>query len=164
MTTKWITLLQDNDYIGVKQYLKGGADVNDVTETDENVISCALRFRCDDDIIELLVENGADVDEYDNEGVSVFECAITYNNLKFVEYMIKRGVNVNETKRRSGFTPVMAATCYGRLNMLELILNAGADANRYDRKGYNAFDYARKMQKKSMTARLEQENDETTQS
>ncbi|MEA2110678.1 MAG: ankyrin repeat domain-containing protein [Campylobacterota bacterium] len=164
MTTKWITLLQDNDYIGVKQYLKEGADINDLTETDENVISCALRYRCDNDIIELLVKNGADVNEYDNEGVSVFECAITYNNFKFVEYMIERGVDINDTKRRSGFTPLMAAACYGRVEMLELILSAGADVEKYDRKGYNAFDYARKMQKKSIISRLEQENDETTQS
>ncbi len=158
MTAKWLTLLQDNDYIGIKQYIKEGADVNDCTESDENVLSCALRFRCDNDIINLLVEKGANIDDYDSEGVSVFECAITYNNLKFVEYMIARGVDVNNTKRRSGFTPLMAATCYGRTKMLELILGAGADKNCIDKKGYSAHDFARKMQKKSMLALLEKEN------
>ncbi len=157
MTTKWLTLLQNNDYIGIKQYLNGGADVNECTETEENVISCALRFRCDHEIIELLIKHGADVDACDSEGVSVFECAITYNNLAFVEYMIARGVNVNETRRKSGFTPLMAATCYGRAKMLELILQAGADKNRLDNRGYSAHDFARKMQKKSMIALLEQE-------
>jgi ankyrin repeat protein len=155
MTTKWTTLLQENDYIGIKQYLKEGADINDCTENDENVISCAFRYRCDNEIIELLVEHGADIDDYDNEGVSVFECAITYNNLKFVEYMIERGVDVNATHRRSGFTPLMAATCYGRTKMLKLILAAGADKERRDNKGYSAYDFARKLQKKSMLALLE---------
>jgi len=157
MTAKWLTLLQNDDYIGIKQYLKAGADVNERTETEENVISCALRFRCDHDTIELLVEYGADVDACDNEGVSVFECAITYNNLAFVEYMIARGVDVSETRRKSGFTPLMAAACYGRVKMLELILQAGADKNRCDNRGYSAHDFARKMQKKSMIALLEKE-------
>ncbi len=157
MTAKWLTLLQDNDYVGIKKYLKEGADINERTESEENVISCALRFRCDNDIIELLVEHGADVDGCDSEGVSVFECAITYNNLAFVEYMIARGINVNETKRKSGFTPLMAATCYGRVKMLELILQAGGDKERLDNRGYSAYDFARKMQKKSMMALLESE-------
>ncbi len=155
MTAKWLTLLQNSDYIGIKQYLKAGADVNERTESEENVISCALRFRCDNEIIDLLIEYGADVDACDAEGVSVFECAITYNNLKLVEYMIERGVNVNETRRKSGFTPLMAATCYGRARMLELILEAGADKKRLDNRGYSAEDFARKLQKKSMIALLE---------
>jgi len=156
MTTKWITLLQENEYIGIKQYLKEGADINDCTENDENVISCAFRYRCADEIIDLLVAKGAAVDDYDTEGVSVFESAITYNNLTFVEYMIEHGVDVNATRRRSGFTPLMAATCYGRTKMLELILSAGADKDRVDNRGYSAYDFARKMQKKSMLALLEE--------
>ncbi len=158
MTAKWLTLLQNNDYIGIKQYLKAGADVNECTESDENVISCALRFRCDNEIIELLIEHGADVEACDAEGVSVFECAITYNNLAFVEYMIERGINVNKTRRKSGFTPLMAATCYGRTKMLELILQAGADKECLDNRGFSAHDFARKLQKKSMLALLEKES------
>ena len=156
MTAKWLTLLQENDYIGVKQYLKSGADVNECTESEENVISCALRFRCDNELIDLLIEHGADVNACDSEGVSVFEYAITYNNLAFVEFMIGSGIDVNETRRKSGFTPLMAAACYGRVKMLELILQAGADKERLDNRGFSAYDFARKMQKKSMVARLQE--------
>ncbi len=156
MTAKWLTLLQENDYIGVKQYLKSGADVNECTESEENVISCALRFRCDNELIDLLIEHGADVNACDSEGVSVFEYAITYNNLAFVESMIGSGIDVNETRRKSGFTPLMAAACYGRVKMLELILQAGADKERLDNRGFSAYDFARKMQKKSMVARLQE--------
>ncbi len=156
MTAKWLTLLQENDYIGVKQYLKSGADVNECIESEENVISCALRFRCDNELIDLLIEHGADVNACDSEGVSVFEYAITYNNLAFVESMIGSGIDVNETRRKSGFTPLMAAACYGRVKMLELILQAGADKERLDNRGFSAYDFARKMQKKSMVARLQE--------
>ncbi len=156
MTAKWLTLLQENDYIGVKQYLKSGADVNECTESEENVISCALRFRCDNELIDLLIEHGADVNACDSEGVSVFEYAITYNNLALVESMIGSGIDVNETRRKSGFTPLMAAACYGRVKMLELILQAGADKERLDNRGFSAYDFARKMQKKRMVARLQE--------
>jgi ankyrin repeat protein len=161
MSNQWLALLQNNDYIGIKKYLKEGADVNEHTaENEEGVISCAFRYRCDDDIIDLLIEHGADLYDYDNEGVSVFEYAITYNNFKFVAFMINKGIDVNKTERKSGFTPLMAAVCYGRVKMLELLLEAGADVNRVDKKGYSAHDFARKMQKKSMLKLLEEETQE----
>ena len=44
----------------------------------------------------------------------------------------------------------MGAVCYGRAEMVQKILAAGADKNAVDNYGMSASDYARKMHKKSM--------------
>jgi len=147
---EWIELLQNNDYIGVKKHLKNGADVNDAAQNGESVLAYALRARCDLDLIILLIENGADIFDFDEEGVSIFDVAITYDYIDIVKYLIKQGVDVNKTSRKSRFTPLMAAASYGRVEIAKLLLEHGADVDAVDIKGFSAIDFARKMNKKSI--------------
>jgi len=147
---EWIEFLKENNYIGVKKHIKNGADVNDATETGESVLAYAIKSRCDKELISLLIENGADIYDFDNEGVSIFDIAITYDNIWLVKYFIEKGINVNKTMRKSGFTPLMAAASYGRVEITKLLLEQGADKDAQDLKGFSATDFARKMNKKSI--------------
>ena len=151
----WIKLLEADDLIGIKRYIKSGADVNEVNEKEESVLAVALRSRCDDDIINLLLENGADVDEIDEEGVSIFDYSIAYNNESLFNRLIESGIDVNKTRRKSRFTPLMAAVCYARRDMAVTLLKKGADKEAIDFKGFKASDFARKMNKKKMLELLE---------
>jgi len=148
--SSWTALLQSDDYLGVKKSLKNGADVNEKNESGESVIAQAIRLRCGNELIELLVEAGADLFDTDNEGVSVFDEAITYNNPEMVRRIIDAGVDVNETHRSSGFTPLMAAVCYNRKSIVTLLLDHGADKSQRDRRGLSSADYARKTHRKQM--------------
>ena len=155
--SKWLELLKRNDYISIKKYIRDGSDVNETSETGESVLMYALRYRCDEDIIELLRESGANLQAIDNEGVSVLDMAITYDNLAFVKYLIEEGIyDVNATSRKSGFTPLMCATCYGRIEVVKYLLEKGADKEAYEIKGLRARDFARKMNKKSVLKLLEE--------
>ncbi len=147
---RWLELLKNNDYIGVKKYLKEGGDINESNDLGEGVLSCALRSGCDNDLIMLLIENYADIFDFDDEGVSVFDMAITYNNIEIVEYILQKGMDVNKTTRKSGLTPLMTASCYGRIEIVKILLHSGADENTVDLKGFRAYDFARKMNKKSV--------------
>ncbi len=155
---KWLELLRRNDYISIKKHIRDGADVNKKSETGESVLAYALRYRCDEDIIELLIENGADVRDIDNEGVSIFDMAITYDNLALVQRFVEEGIyDVNETRRKSGFTPLMCATCYGRVEIAKYLLNKGADKGAVEREGgLRAADFARKMNKKTILSLLKE--------
>jgi len=102
-----------------------------------------------------LVESGADIFDFDDEGVSVFDIAITYANEEMVRYLIDQGISVNKTQRRSGFTPLMAAACYGRVEIAKILLENGADKEAIDSKGFNATDFARKMNKKTILELLD---------
>ena len=148
----WLELLKNNDYMSVKKYLKDGADLKETNEAGESVLACALIARCDLEITMLLIDNGADVFDFDDEGVSIFDLAITYDNLDVVKYILDKGIDVNRTQRRSGFTSLMAAACYGRIEVAKLLLENGANQKAQDLKGFTAVDFARKMNKKSVLA------------
>ena len=151
---EWMSLLQENNYLGIKKYIKNGADLNDCNDTDESVLMYAVMKRCDQEIIDLLIEQGADLYDFDAEGVSVFDYSITYNNLALFKRLIEDGVDINDTKRKSGFTALMGSVCYSRQEMFEILMAKGADTDVCDAKGFQAKDFARKMNKKKMLEKL----------
>ena len=147
---KWILFLQNNDYIGAKQYINDGANINAVNDTQETILACALRYRCDDDIVELLLQKGADLFACNEDGVSILDYAIMYNHIKLVEEILKTDIDINKTKRPSQFTPLMGAVCYGRKEIAVMLLKKGADVTLRDIKGLSALDFAKKTRKVKM--------------
>lgn len=152
---EWNELLRKNDYIGVKKYIKNGADINAANDNGESVLYIAMKEHCDEDLVKLIIDNGADIFDFDEEGVSIFDIAITYNYIEIVKYIILNNININKTKRKSGFTPLMAATCYGRVEIVKILLEEGADKSLCDLKGFKAVDFARKMNKKTILKLLD---------
>ena len=158
--SSWLELLKNNDYLGIKKYIKNGADLQEVNDAGESVLACAIREKCDIDLLMLLIESGADMFDYDDEGVSIFDMAVTYNNIDMVNHLILNNININETTRRSGFTPLMAAACYGRAEIAKILIDKGADQGATDSKGFRAVDFARKMNKKSVLDILDYNEDD----
>jgi ankyrin repeat protein len=153
----WTQLLKENNYLGIKQYLKNGGDPNEEEENGESVICFALRYHCDKDVLNLLIDNGADLQHIDNEGVSVFDVAVTYNNLSIIERLINAGFDIHTATRNSGFTPLMGAVCYGRVEVIKKLLAMGVDLDARDSHGLSALDFARKMHKKTILELLQRE-------
>ena len=147
---KWLELFKNNDYLNVKKYIKEGFDVNACDEGGESVLACGIKAGCELDLLFLLIENGADIFHFDAEGVSIFDMAIAYGNIEMVHYLINHGIDVNKTQRRSGFTSLMAAACYGRIEITQVLIANGANQQAVDAKGFTAADFARKMNKKSI--------------
>ena len=156
----WLEILKNDDYLGAMKYIKDGANLEESNEVGESVLALALRYRCDIDLVMLLIESGADIFDFDEEGVSIFDMAITYDYLEIVKYLIDNGVDVNKTSRRSGFTSLMAAACYGRVEIAKLLLQNNANQNAVDSKGFSAIDFARKMNKKSVLEILDYDENE----
>jgi len=160
LMSTWLEYLKNNDYLGIKKYIKNGADLNETNESGESVLACAIRARCDVDTIMLIVNAGADIFDFDEEGVSIFDMAITYDNIEIVQYLIEQGVDINSTNRKSGFTALMAAACYGRVTIAQILLDHGVSQSARDTKGFTAADFARKMNKKSVLALLDYNPDD----
>ncbi len=152
---KWLEILKNNDYMSVKKYLKDGADLEETNDIGESILACALRARCDMDLLMLLIDSGADIFDFDEEGVSILDVAITYDNVEMVKYLIENGIDINQTNRRSGFTSLMAAACYGRVEIAKILLKNNVDQTAKDLKGFTAIDFARKMNKKSVLSLLD---------
>jgi ankyrin repeat protein len=152
---KWIELLKKSDLIGVKKYVTAGADLNESNEGGESVLALSLRYYCDLELIMFLIQSGADIYDFDEEGVTILDMAVTYDNIEIVKYLIEQGMDVNSTRRKSKFTPLMAAACYGRVEMAKLLIENGADKNAVDSKGISVIDFARKTNKKSILKLLD---------
>lgn len=153
----WTQLLKENNYLGIKQHLKNGGNPNEQEENGESVICFALRYHCDEDVLNLLIDSGTDLMHIDNEGVSVFDVAVTYNNLPIIEHLINAGFDVHTATRNSGFTPLMGAVCYGRVEVIKKLLAMGVDLDARDSHGLSALDFARKMHKKTILELLQGE-------
>ena len=155
----WLEYLKNDDYLGIKKYIKSGADLQDTNDIGESVLACAIRARCDKETLMLLIESGADIFDFDDEGVSIFDMAVTYDNIEIINLLLEKGMDVNTTNRRSGFTALMAAACYGRVEIAKILLANGADQTVRDSKGFTAIDFARKMNKKSVLVLLDYDAD-----
>ena len=153
--TKWLSILQNDDYLAAKKHIKDGGNLNAHNESGESVLAYALKSRVDQDLLGLLVEHGADLFYTDEEGVSIMDFAVTYNNMYMIDLLLEKGKDVNDITRKSGFTPLMAAVCYGRYDIFKVLLKAGADINAVERKGMTALDFAKKMRKTNMVKYLE---------
>ena len=148
---EWLKPLEDNDYIGIKKLISSGSDIQACTDHEESVLALAIKMKCDDDIIELLMQKGADIHHCDDEGVSMLDFAIAADNCDLVKKLIEEGLPVDKTERNSGFTPVMAAVCYNRYEILQYLLESKkADLALRDTSGFSAYTFAKKMRKQKM--------------
>lgn len=102
-------------------------------------------------IIEVL-KRGADIHATDKNGVTALHHAVRFRSPAAVRTLIERGAHVNQACRRNGSTPLhRAVTQTGApgtadrqaevLEIIRLLLNAGADASIANKSGKKPADY-----------------------
>ena len=84
------------------------------------------------EITKWLIENGASIDEKDMQGLSALHCAVISNASGIAEYLIKQGADIN-SRDNFGNPPLMRAGL--NVNMIELLLNYGADCTLENNSG-----------------------------
>ena len=105
--------------------------------------------------IELLLEHGMDLGITSREGVSVVDYAIKYKRPDIVRLCKERGFDLTTTKRKSGLTPLMLATSFNDIEMMQFLIDLGANPEEKDKFGMSAIDYAYKMGQKRAAKFLE---------
>jgi ankyrin repeat protein len=129
----------------------------DLEEYDEiSPLFYAVRKNASLELIEFLLDNGVDLFAVDDDGISVLDTAIKFKRKDVVKLCIERGADVNVTTRKSGILPVMLAACFSDTEMMQMLLDAGADINAVDKSGMSALDYARKLGQKKMVEYLKE--------
>ena len=69
-----------------------------------------------------------DTESTDRDGRTLLINAAFYERKRTIEYLLRRGANVN-AKDRNGFTALHAATHTGNVGIVALLLESGADVN-----------------------------------
>jgi len=151
----------NDDYLKIKQAIKKGVDLeqiveNELNENEEFLLFFALHHKCSFDTIKLLIDSGIDIERVDDEGVSLLDEAIVSGSLELVRFLVEeKGMDVNSTKRKSGFTPLMQAASYGYTDIVDFLLEKGADIHARDNNNLNVLEYTKKLQRKNMQKHLE---------
>ena len=154
--------LRNDDYLSIKQAIKNGVDLeqiieNELNENEESLLFYALHHKCSFDTIKLLIDSGIDIYKCDDHGVSLLDEAIVTGDLELVRYLVdEKGMDVNMTKRKSGFTPLMQAASYGYTDIVRYLLEKGADIHARDSSNLNVIEYTKKLQRKNMQKFLEE--------
>jgi len=88
---------------------------------------------------EILLKNRADInihDTYDGTSALIQACMFKRYDIEFAKRLLESGANVNDLetgKRRQGnstrFTPLMAASREGNINLVSLLISKGAEIN-----------------------------------
>ncbi len=156
-----VKAVKEDNYIAIKKAISNGADPqqvieNELNENEESLIFYAIHNKCSYESIKLLIDNATDIFKTDAHGVSLLDEAIVSGDLFLVKYLVeKKEMDVNFTKRGSGFTPLMQAACYGYEEIVKYLLEKGADINAKDSANLSVIEYTKKLQRKSMQKFLE---------
>jgi ankyrin repeat protein len=136
--------IRRDNLIGVRELIKE-LNVNEIfTESGESVLQVAIKSNASLELFMLLVEGGADIFRVDEEGVGLIDEAIKKGRLDIVRFLVQKGIDPNTTKRKSGFTPLMAAMAYGDEPITRyLVKECKVDASVKDTFDKTAADYAK---------------------
>jgi len=157
----------DNDsVVKVKALCKAGADLTAPIdagleyglEDPDNmpVLFYAIRKYASIELIEVLLEYGCDIKEIDEDGLSAVDISIKFKREDMITFCVDKGIDVNETHRPSGITPIVLASCFNNTSIVDLLLKYGAEVNSKDKNGMSAKDYAKKLGQKKMVIFLTQ--------
>jgi len=105
--------------------------------------------------IKLLIEYGANLKLTTREGVGALDYAIKYHRRDILELCKENGIDLTNSKRKSGLTPLMLAASFNDIDMMKYLISLGADPKAKDRSGMDALDYAAKLGQKSAVEFLE---------
>lgn len=83
----------------------------------------------------------ASVHDLGSMGETLLNLAVNSQTKKDVILLLENGVNVNQ-QGELNFTPIQNACLHGNIDIIEILLENGADKNIKNEFGYNAKHYA----------------------
>ena len=141
----------DNDGRSVKDYvvLESNPDIREMFKemlTVQDKLFIALREAETTEEIQALIDAGASFEAKDTLGCSGLVYAVFNSNPAIIKMLVDTGLDVNEKflgRISRGATILMAAAIMNlNADVMNVMINAGADVNAIDSKGKNALFYA----------------------
>jgi ankyrin repeat protein len=148
--------IKRDDRASIRKAAKECGDIKECEIEEKSVLSFAIYKNISLDNFILLIELGADLESKTNEGVNLLDDAISLGRLDIVKYLLDTGVfDVNKPTRKSGFTPLMLAASFSYFDIVDYLLEKGADIEARDSFGLNCIDYTKKLGQTAMKEYLE---------
>ena len=124
-----------NDAAAVQQALGNGANVNCINEASCTTPLMEACDRGNDAIVRILLDEGANVQWRNDGDLSAIENACLGGNLSTVEIMLNHDSDLLENADKGGLTPIMVAINCREFDVVNLLLDRGANALVIDEDG-----------------------------
>lgn len=99
-----------------------------------------IRIKDTESLIEVLETNNIDINFLDDVGQTLLNWASAFGTAEMVEYLASKGGDVNKGQRSSS---LHYAACFGRANIVKILLRHGANPDLRDEEGKTPLDKAR---------------------
>lgn len=93
-------------------------------------------------IVKLLVDSGVNINHRDPNGETALHVSARYGHIECAQILLSFNANPDLPEEYFGWTPTHIAAVDGHLNIIELLVEAGADVNKPDLSGWNAREHA----------------------
>lgn len=152
-----LVAVKRSNIVVVKLLLDHGADPNAVDGRGYRPLyQVAFAYRTEADRMtwnetskqtaQMLLDYGADLNARFVDGRTVFLCVVVMQtrhvrvDLELVIWLIDKGADINLADTQTGHTALMVAAIAGRIDMVELFLEGGADVTKLDHAGRGVLD------------------------
>ncbi len=143
------TFLEKDDTENCELFFDAGMQVNARTSEGVPLVCVATRSDCSDKV-KWLVENGADINAVSKDrGYSAVMDAVWRKNFDLTKYFIEKGADLSFVSS-DGQPILVLAVGNGNLQIVELLLENGADPDLKDSMGMSARGYANLFKKPGM--------------
>ena len=132
----------DGKLEGVEEALKAGADANN-TDPEGRTALMFAGFNGHSEIVLALLDAGAGIDRRDGLGRTALLYTCTGPFPETVRILLDKGAEPNVIDSNEHFSPLMHAAAEGNLDVVKILLEAGADQSRVDVDGDDAESFAR---------------------
>lgn len=130
-----------NNIIVVKKLIENNADPLIKNNDFLNVFELALKYNRNY-IIEYLVDKNFNLNFFSESGESFLQLAIVYQNKKIIDLLIKKNkININNQEKDYGVTALHQLVIQNDVDLVEKIINSGADINLQDYYGNSSLIY-----------------------
>lgn len=142
------------DAVTVLSQLERGIAVDTLDAEGRTALQLAS-FDGHDEVVKLLLDRGANVNHMDAVGRTSLMFASSGPYAETAKLLIEAGAEINRVDDGEHFSALMFAAAEGNLDVVEVLLNAGADPGLKDIDGDSALSFARQNGHTSVVAMLD---------